>query len=51
MRVDKIVAKVQISKTKARYHLEYRVQTKLLTVELNHVKIGRPERLYKGLGK
>jgi len=27
------------------------VQTKLLTVELNHGKIGRPERLYKRLGK
>ncbi|WP_370634049.1 MULTISPECIES: response regulator [unclassified Gilliamella] len=49
--VDDIVANAQISKTTARRYLEYCVQTKLLTVELNHGKIGRPERLYKRLGK
>ncbi|OCG28074.1 two-component response regulator DpiA [Gilliamella sp. wkB108] len=49
--VDQIVEKAQISKTTARRYLEYCVQTKLLTVELNHGKIGRPERLYKRLGK
>lgn len=49
--VDEIVEKAQISKTTARRYLEYCVQTKLLTVELNHGKIGRPERLYKRLGK
>lgn len=49
--VDQIVEKANISKTTARRYLEYCVQTKLLTVELNHGKIGRPERLYKRLGK
>ncbi|MCX8641430.1 MULTISPECIES: response regulator [unclassified Gilliamella] len=49
--VDEIVEKAKISKTTARRYLEYCVQTKVLTVELNHGKIGRPERLYKRLGK
>ncbi|MWN31532.1 response regulator [Gilliamella sp. Pra-s65] len=49
--VDEIVEKANISKTTARRYLEYCVQIKLLTVELNHGKIGRPERLYKRLGK
>lgn len=49
--VDQIVEKANISKTTARRYLEYCVQTKLLIVELNHGKIGRPERLYKRLGK
>lgn len=49
--VDDIVKNAQISKTTARRYLEHCVQTKLLTVELNHGKIGRPERLYKRLGK
>ncbi|KFA58696.1 Transcriptional regulatory protein CitB, DpiA [Gilliamella apicola] len=49
--VDEIVEKAKISKTTARRYLEYCVQIKLLTVELNHGKIGRPERLYKRLGK
>ena len=49
--VDQIVEKANISKTTARRYLEYCVQTKLLMVELNHGKIGRPERLYKRLGK
>lgn len=49
--VDEIVENANISKTTARRYLEYCVQIKLLTVELNHGKIGRPERLYKRLGK
>lgn len=49
--VDELVKKTQISKTTARRYLEYCVQTKLLSVEINHGKIGRPERLYKRLGK
>ncbi|MWP49733.1 MULTISPECIES: response regulator [unclassified Gilliamella] len=49
--VDEIVEKANISKTTARRYLEYCVQIKLLTVELNHGKIGRPERLYRRLGK
>ncbi|NUF27615.1 two-component system, CitB family, response regulator CitB [Gilliamella bombicola] len=49
--VDEIVEKSNISKTTARRYLEYCVQIKLLTVELNHGKIGRPERLYRRLGK
>ena len=42
--VDDLVRKTQISKTTARRYLEYCVQTKLLNVEINHGKIGRPER-------
>ncbi|OCG44577.1 two-component response regulator DpiA [Gilliamella sp. Choc5-1] len=49
--VDEIVEKANISKTTARRYLEYCVQIKLLMVELNHGKIGRPERLYRRLGK
>lgn len=47
--VENVVNKTQISKTTARRYLEYCVQTKLLTIEINHGKIGRPERLYKRL--
>ncbi|PXY96716.1 response regulator [Frischella perrara] len=49
--VDDLVRKTQISKTTARRYLEYCVQTKLLNVEINHGKIGRPERLYRRLDK
>lgn len=49
--VEDVVRKTGISKTTARRYLEYCVQTKLLIVEINHGKIGRPERLYKQLNK
>ncbi|MDF7667363.1 response regulator [Orbaceae bacterium ESL0727] len=49
--VENVVAKTHISKTTARRYLEYCVQTKLLTIEINYGKIGRPERLYRRLGK
>lgn len=49
--VEDVVKKTGISKTTARRYLEYCVQTKLLIVEINHGKIGRPERLYKQLNK
>ncbi|GAA5110076.1 response regulator [Orbus sasakiae] len=49
--VENVVEKTQISKTTARRYLEYCVQIKLLTIEINHGKIGRPERLYRRLGK
>ncbi|MDF7671405.1 response regulator [Orbaceae bacterium ESL0721] len=51
MTVENIVEKTAISKTTIRRYLEYCVQTKLLTVEIKHGKIGRPERLYRRLGK
>ncbi|XKM14367.1 response regulator [Orbaceae bacterium ac157xtp] len=49
--VENVVAHTKISKTTARRYLEYCVQTKLLTIEINYGKIGRPERLYKRLDK
>lgn len=47
--VEDVVSKTKISKTTARRYLEYCIQIKLLTVEINYGKIGRPERLYKRL--
>lgn len=47
--VEEIVTHTQISKTTARRYLEYCVQIKLLTIDINYGKVGRPERLYKRL--
>lgn len=44
---ESIAQTVGVSKTTARRYLEYCVQTKFLSVEINYGRVGRPERLYQ----